>query len=112
MANEIQEQFIADTAKEVAKAVALAVSEAAVAREKIVAGEGTATAVAIAELKVKLEMLETQQNGFVSDMKKQLEELFNKINEIIACRPSWIIAWALGGLMSLCVGLIVYITTK
>ena len=114
MAHEIetQEQITAKIVAETAKATAQAVFEAAQAAAMLVAKENTSTAVAIAGLKVKLEMLEAQQNGFVVEMKKTLDDLFKKINEIIAGRPTYGILVIVTLLSCVCTGLIVAFMTK
>lgn len=102
-----QEKIIA-----VAKAVALAVVEAADAREKVVANEGNTTAAVIADLQARMKFFEEQQRTFVAKMDESFKSVFDRINQIIDGRLPYSITIIITLLACLCTGLIVAFMSK
>lgn len=117
---ETQEQVTAAIVAQTATATAKAVFEAAQAAAIVVEREKGANIASIATLRTELNYLKEQQSAFEVqitqkvdnlDIKidKVFEKIFCKLDELTKGRPSWMISWALTALVSLCVGLIVFV---
>jgi flavin-binding protein dodecin len=115
MAEETQEQITARIVAQAATATAKAVADAAAAAALALASENTTALTAIAVLQTEMEILKTQHSCFEATMNSKMDGLgpkFERIFDKLDGRPSWEVTYALGGLSSLCVGLIVYVVCK
>ena len=117
-AMETQEQITARLVEESSVAAAKAVSEAAVAAARVVAQENNAALKEIAVLQTDMNYIKNQQTSFEIVINKKFDKLDEKFSEITCKldelktgRPSWGVALMLGGLFSLCVGLITFVVT-
>ena len=113
--NNATQESTARIIAEAATATAKAVSEAATAAAMVIAKENNVTLTEIAILKTEMNIIKAQQSSFESEMNRRMdgldpkfEKLFTKLDEIALGRPSWAVALIIGGLFSLCVGLIVF----
>lgn len=118
MVDETQQDITAHIVAATATATAKAVSDAAVAAAVIVAKETSTSMAAIAVLQAKVEILNTQQISFEYEINRKIDalsvtfkEVFDKLDEIIQGRPTWAVSIIMGGLSSVCVGLIVFAAT-
>jgi hypothetical protein len=75
------------------------------------------------EIAHKMESIETKFEkvfGMIGDMTKELTKqisdmsagLLTKLNEVVQGRPTWAVTLTIGGLLSLCVGLIVFVVSS
>jgi len=115
---ETQEEATAKIVAQAATATAKAVLEAAQAAAIVVAKDNSATTTAIAVLQTEVTILKNQQITFEAEMNRKLdslnpqfEKVFAKLEALSEGRPTWSVALILGGLVSICVGLSVYVTT-
>ena len=117
---ETQEQVTAAIVAQTATATAKAVFEAAQAAAIIVEREKSASMLSIATLRQEVNFIKEQQSAFevqitqkVDKLDGKIDDIFKeiskKLDELTKGRPSWMISWALTALVSLCVGLIVFV---
>ena len=113
--DETQEQLTARIVAQTATATALAVADAANAAALALAKENTVTLTEIAVLKTEMAIMKNQQTCFENAMTSRMdnldpkfEKIFNRLNDVALGRPTWAVALLIGGLSSVCVGLIVF----
>ena len=113
--NETQEQITAKIVAQAATATAIAVSEAARAAAMVIAKENSITLVEIAVLKTEMTTIKNQQasleieiNRRIDGLDTKFDKIFGKLDEMSQGRPTWVVSLTIGGLFSLCVGLIVF----
>ena len=104
---ETQEEITAKIVAQAATATALAVSQAAQAAAVVIAKENTSSLTAIAVLQAEVVLIKNQLVG----LGPKFDKIFNKLDEVTLGRPTWAITIIMGALLSLCVGLIVRITS-
>lgn len=115
---ETQEQITARIVAQAATATAKAVSEAAQAAAIVIAKENNIVFTEIAVLKTEMNTLKNQQTSFEIEISRRMdnseanldskfEKIFNKLDELNQGRPTWAIAILIGGLMTVCTGLVV-----
>ena len=102
--NETQEGITAKIVAQSATATAKAVSEAVIASAAVIAKEHQAVSTDIAVIQAEMSTLKKQMGS----LEMALEKIFCKLEEISLGRPTWAVTIILGGLFSLCVGLIVF----
>ena len=119
MAEESIEERTARVVAQVAKDTAHAVAEAAIAAALVVAKEHVRDETTMALLQEDVKNIETQQACFEEATNKKWDSLsltfdkvFSKLEEITLGRPTWTVSLIMGGLFSLCVGLIVFVVTR
>lgn len=108
---ETQEEITAKIVAQAATATAKAVSEAAQAAALVIAKENNTALTAIAVLQTEMTTIKNQQTNFEAEINHKMDNLspkFEKIYEKLDGRPTWAVALIIGGLFSLCVGLIVF----
>ena len=112
------EEITASIVAEAANAAAKTVSEAAVAAAVLIAKENNMALTAIAVLQADMTNVKLQQASFekeinkkVDNLKPEFEKIGCKLDELTLGRPTWTVALILGGLLSLCVGLITFVVT-
>lgn len=115
MLNETQEEITAKIVAQAATATALAVSQAAQAAAMVIAKENNTALTAIAVLQTEMTILKNQQTSFELEINRKMdglspkfEKIFAKLDEVTLGRPTWAVTILMGGLFSLCVGLIVF----
>jgi hypothetical protein len=117
---QTQEQVTAAIVQQTAAATAKAVFDAAQAAAIIVEREKSASMLSIVELRSEVKYVKEQQGNFEAQITQKVDKLdvkiddmskaiFGKLDELTKGRPSWIISWALTALVSLSVGLVVFI---
>jgi len=120
---ETQEQITARIVAQAATATAKAVSEAAQAAAIVIAKDNNIFFTEIAVLKTEMNTLKNQQTSFESEINRRMDtsdtnldakfdRIFKKLDEMAQGRPTWAMAILLGGLMTICTGLAVFILTK
>jgi hypothetical protein len=116
--SETQEEITAKIVAQAATATALAVSQAAQAAAMVIAKENNTALTAIAVLQTEMTILKNQQTSFELEINRKMDNLspkfdkiFNKLDEVTMGRPTWAVTIIMGALFSLCVGLIVRITS-
>jgi hypothetical protein len=102
--NETPEEVTAKIVAQAATAAAKTVFEAAQAAAMVLAKESTTTNTAIAVLQAEVVLIKNQLVG----LGPKFDKIFNKLDEVTLGRPTWAVAIIMGGLFSLCVGLIVF----
>jgi phage-related protein len=114
--DETQEQITARIVAQAATATASAVSEAASAAALVLAKENATVLTTIAVLGTEVNMIKNQQSSFESEVNRRMdnldpkfEKIFNKLDNVALGRPTWATSLTMGGLFSLCVGLIVFV---
>lgn len=78
-------------------------------------GEQDDLSTRIAVLETKNEAQEHRLNTLEADVGKKFDRLEAKLDQVLDAtsgRPSWIVALAISGLMTIATGLIVYLVTK
>lgn len=110
------EQQASDLISRTAEATAKAVLEAAQAAAKVVEKENIEALLSIAKLETEVRLMKESHMLFEIEMNKRLDsftplfdKLFEKMDEVIAGRPTWAVTYLLGGLFSLCTGLVVFV---
>jgi hypothetical protein len=120
---QTQEQVTAAIVQQTAAATAKAVFDAAQAAAIIVEREKSASLLSIIELRTEVKFVKEQQGSFeaqitvkVDKLDMKIDDVFKeisaKLDELTKGRPPWVVSWALTALVSLCVGLIVFIFTR
>ena len=96
-----------------AKLTAQVVAATAEAAAKVLANEEHMAQVQIARLEVELIARKEAQVCFELNVKESMKALDDKLERLLGKldRPSWTVTLALGGMGSLCVGLIVFIAS-
>lgn len=114
-----KEEITANLVSSAATAAATAVMEAAKAAAQVIAAEHGTTMVQIAVLQRDVTALKDQQGIFEASVNRRmdswtgtLKEIYAKLDDIALGRPTWAISLMMGGMFSLCVGLIVFIVTR
>jgi hypothetical protein len=115
---ETQEEITVKIVAQVATATALAVSQAAQAAAMVIAKENNSALTAIAVLQTEMTILKNQQTSFEVEINRKMDglspkfdKIFTKLDEVTLGRPTWATTIIMGALFSLCVGLIVRITS-
>jgi hypothetical protein len=115
---ETQEEITAKIVAQAATATALAVSQAAQAAAMVIAKENNSALTAIAVLQTEMTILKNQQTSFEVEINRKMDglspkfdKIFTKLDEVTLGRPTWATTIIMGALFSLCVGLIVRITS-
>jgi hypothetical protein len=116
--DETQEQITARIVAQAATATASAVSEAAQAAALVLAKENATVLTRVAVLQIEVSMIKNQQISFEGEVNRRMdnldpkfEKIFNKLDDVALGRPTWAISLIMGGLFSLCVGLIVFVVS-
>lgn len=116
--NGTHEELTASIVAEAASAAAKTVSEAAVAAALLIAKENSTALTAIAVLQADMTNVKNQQVNFEKEINKKVdllkpefEKIGCKLDELTLGRPTWTVAMIMGGLLSLCVGLITFVVT-
>jgi hypothetical protein len=117
---QTQEQITAAIVAQTATATAKAVFDAAQAAAIIVEREKSASMLSIVELRTEVKNIKEQQGSFEAQITEKVdkldgkidgmsEKIFGKLDELTKGRPSWAVAALVGGLFSVCTGLIVFV---
>jgi len=116
---ETQVQIVAQIVAQTADATAKAVAQAAQAAATVMAKENYTALTAIAVLQTEMTILKNQQSSFegvmttrMDNLTPKFEKIFEKLEEVAAGRPSWLVSIAITALFGTCSGLIVFILTK
>ena len=105
MSEKTQAEITAEIVAQAAKVTATAVSEAAIAAAAVIARAHQTVATDVAVIQAEMTGLKDKMTSFSCGMDK----MFLKLEEISLGRPTWAVTIVMGGLSSLCVGLIVFI---
>lgn len=103
-----EEETTARIVAQAATATAKAVSDAAIAAAALIAKEHGVVATQVAVVQSEMGNMDKR----MSCLEEALEKIFNRLNDIALGRPTWAVTVILGGLSSLCVGLVVFILSK
>ena len=66
----------------------------------------------LALVKQEVNFLKTEITSIKADVKEKFDRIEKKLDEALKGRPTWTITLTLGGLMTICTGLAVFILTK
>jgi hypothetical protein len=118
--NGTQEQITANIIVSAATAAAKAVAEAASAAAAVMANENSASSTSFGILDYKIGVIQDQQKLFENtvnarmdkqedDSKANFKEVFTLLRKLAEGRPSWLVAFVMGALMSISTGLAIFI---